>query len=94
MDDGLLQDLFSLNGRVAIVTGASSGIGRELAIGLARAGGRIALGGRDAGRLEATRAAIQGTAARPNRSRATSAILTLPGRWRATLGDISGGSIS
>ena len=32
--------------KVAVVTGASSGIGRDVAVGLARAGYRVALGGR------------------------------------------------
>jgi NAD(P)-dependent dehydrogenase (short-subunit alcohol dehydrogenase family) len=36
-----LDDLFSLQGRVALVTGASSGIGRQMAATLARAGARI-----------------------------------------------------
>lgn len=36
-----LQDLFSLDGRVALVTGASSGIGRHMAGVLARAGAKI-----------------------------------------------------
>lgn len=58
MSDGFLRDLFSLDGRVALVTGASSGIGRELARGLARAGARVALSGRAAERLDATRRAI------------------------------------
>ncbi len=58
MSGDLLQDLFSLEGRVALVTGASSGIGRELAVGLVRAGARVALGGRSAERQAATRAAI------------------------------------
>ena len=35
------SDLFSLHGRIALVTGASSGIGRVLAQGLAAAGARI-----------------------------------------------------
>jgi NAD(P)-dependent dehydrogenase (short-subunit alcohol dehydrogenase family) len=33
----------SIRGKVAVVTGAGSGIGRELALGLARRGGRLAL---------------------------------------------------
>ena len=36
-----LQDLFSLDGHVALVTGASSGIGRHMAGVLARAGAKI-----------------------------------------------------
>jgi short-subunit dehydrogenase len=39
--------------RVVIVTGASGGIGRELALQLARRGAWLALAARDAGRLEA-----------------------------------------
>ena len=53
-----LHDLFSLHGRVALVTGASGGIGRELARGLALAGARVALSGRSEERLAATREAI------------------------------------
>jgi gluconate 5-dehydrogenase len=48
----LLRSLFGLDGRVALVTGASGGIGRELARGLAGAGAKVALSGRDAAKLE------------------------------------------
>jgi NAD(P)-dependent dehydrogenase (short-subunit alcohol dehydrogenase family) len=45
--------LFSLEGKVALVTGASSGLGREIAIGLAMAGASVALNGRTLAPLEA-----------------------------------------
>jgi NAD(P)-dependent dehydrogenase (short-subunit alcohol dehydrogenase family) len=46
-----LQELFSLSGRVAVVTGGSSGIGAEMALALGRAGARVVLVARDAARL-------------------------------------------
>lgn len=59
MANDYLRELFALDGRVALVTGASSGIGRELAQGLAAAGATVALSGRSAERLAATRRAIE-----------------------------------
>ena len=43
---------FDLRGRTALVTGSSGGIGFALAAGLASAGARILLNGRDASRLQ------------------------------------------
>lgn len=64
MDDiekmkSILERTFSLEGKTALVTGASSGIGRVLAIGFAEAGARVGVNGVDATRLEATRKAIE-----------------------------------
>lgn len=44
----------ALDNQVALVTGASRGIGREIAVGLARDGARLALLGRDRAALEET----------------------------------------
>ena len=46
------QDLFSLSGQRALISGSSQGIGFALAKGLARAGARIVLNGRDTAKLE------------------------------------------
>ena len=48
-----------LSGRVAAVTGASSGIGEATALALARAGAAVALGARRVDRLEALAARIE-----------------------------------
>jgi len=50
-----VNELFDLTGRVALVTGSSRGIGATLAAGLAAAGARVILHGRDADRVAAAR---------------------------------------
>ena len=45
---------------IAVVTGATGGIGRWIALGLARAGQRVILVGRDAARIDAARGWIAG----------------------------------
>ncbi len=52
-------DLFDLSGKVALVTGASKGLGRAMALGLARAGCDLALCARDEAGLLETRAAVE-----------------------------------
>jgi gluconate 5-dehydrogenase len=48
------MSLFDLSGRVALVTGSTSGLGRAIARGLAEAGAKIVVNGRNEERLAAT----------------------------------------
>jgi NAD(P)-dependent dehydrogenase (short-subunit alcohol dehydrogenase family) len=54
----MITDLFRLTGKVAVVTGASSGLGVAFAQAMAEAGADVALGARRADRLEQTLADV------------------------------------
>lgn len=51
---------FSLDGKTILVTGASSGIGRGIAIACAQMGAKVILGGRNRQRLEETLSMMEG----------------------------------
>jgi NAD(P)-dependent dehydrogenase (short-subunit alcohol dehydrogenase family) len=58
MSERVVPDLFRLDGKVAVVTGASSGLGVAFAKGLAEAGADVALGARRVDRLADTAALV------------------------------------
>ena len=55
-----MNNSFSLQGKTILVTGASSGIGRAIAIACAEAGASVVLNGRNVARLQATLDALAG----------------------------------
>lgn len=55
-----MSHTIDLSGRVALVTGASSGLGAQFALTLAAAGAAVVLGGRRIERLKTLRAEIEG----------------------------------
>eukprot|EP01037_Dinobryon_pediforme_P014895 gene14895-biopygen9065 len=55
----LIQRLFGLNGKVALVTGSSAGLGRAIAGGLAEAGATVVINGRSAETVNAAVAEIK-----------------------------------
>lgn len=64
MADRVVPDLFRLDGKVAVVTGASSGLGVAFAQGLAEAGADVALGARRVTRLADTAVLVEATGRR------------------------------
>jgi 3-oxoacyl-[acyl-carrier protein] reductase len=59
MADAIARLTIDLSGQVAVVTGASRGLGRAIAIALAAAGAKVACVARDASKLAETVGAIQ-----------------------------------
>ncbi len=59
MSPVFLNQLFGLNGQIALLTGSSQGIGLALARGLAKAGAHVVLNGRDASKCEAAAAQLR-----------------------------------
>lgn len=55
---------YALQGKTILVTGASSGLGRQIAISCSRMGARLVVTGRDGTRLTDTVAALTGDAHR------------------------------
>ena len=53
-----VTQIFSLDGKVALVTGASRGLGRAMALALARCGATVVVNGRNMDGIAATRDAI------------------------------------
>ncbi len=59
-----MKNIMDLSGRVAVVIGGTSGIGRELSIGLAHAGATVVPTGRRAEMVEQVCAAVESTGAK------------------------------
>ena len=78
-----ILDRFRLDGKVAIVTGASAGLGVSIARGLAQAGADVALGDRRADRLDETRRLVQDAG---RRSVAVSTDISDPSECQALVG--------
>ncbi len=64
MADRAVPDMFRLDGKVAVVTGASSGLGVAFARGLAEAGADVALGARRVAKLADTARLVEATGRR------------------------------
>jgi NAD(P)-dependent dehydrogenase (short-subunit alcohol dehydrogenase family) len=60
METRMTDNLFDLNGKIAIVTGAGRGLGKALALGLARHGADVAVVSRTPEQLEPVAEAIRG----------------------------------
>lgn len=87
-----MTSLFDLTGKTALVTGASRGIGRAIAMGLADAGAQVVINGRDATTLDAVREEIEAAGGQAVVSPADvtdrDAVHAMVGAARETLGRI------
>jgi NAD(P)-dependent dehydrogenase (short-subunit alcohol dehydrogenase family) len=54
----MATDLFSLHGRIALITGGSRGIGRMIAAGYVARGAKVYISSRKAGACDATAAEV------------------------------------
>ena len=54
-----MSNLFNIKGKVAIVTGASSGLGRQFALALAREGANVAILARRVEKLEEVKSEVE-----------------------------------
>jgi NAD(P)-dependent dehydrogenase (short-subunit alcohol dehydrogenase family) len=80
-----MSDLFDLSGRIALVTGASQGLGRRFARVLAEHGAAVGLAARQLDKLAELEREIAGEGGRSQASASTSP--TTPAssaRWRAS----------
>jgi NAD(P)-dependent dehydrogenase (short-subunit alcohol dehydrogenase family) len=84
--------MHSLAGRTALVTGATAGIGRAIAVGLAAAGAEVGTVGRDPGRLASVVAEIATTGGRavplPTELADDAALMSLVQQVRQQLGGL------
>jgi NAD(P)-dependent dehydrogenase (short-subunit alcohol dehydrogenase family) len=88
----MLKKLFSLDGKTALITGGSKGIGRAIAMVYAEAGAKVVITARDADRLEKTKQEIEASGvsclAIPADLSVDSEIVRLHEKVTAALGDV------